>query len=393
MTIRPLFMCVGVIFALQVAGRVEAQPVCTGDSWGFGGAGIQRTVDAGVHINATARLNHTSAHASTCFGDLGAKGWLYPASVGAPSITSCDEAHNQWRSLQVSYSSSHTNALFENDCVAVRGHSYRTNAMQRWNFNEPDPDFGYFDSESVYIPRDADNDGIEEDLDCNDTIWDPSNTCSSEPPCGSECGGDPECEECECSGRDWLYWDGIYTCESPILINMSSNTAQYHLTSANDGVMFDMNGDGVKHRISWTAAESIVAFLAMDRNGNGQVDDGTELFGNHTRKRDGTRAKHGFEALADLDDPVHKDGAITPADSIYSRLLLWTDSNHNGISEPSELSSVADAGIISIDTTYLTRRRRDQFGNRYRFEGDAVIVEGNQTRQRRIFDVFFVRYQ
>jgi hypothetical protein len=266
--------------------------------------------------------------------------------------------------------------------------------MQRWNFNAPDLDYGYFDSSPIYIPMDADNDGIEEDTDCNDTIWDPSNTCSDGgPACGSECGGDPECEECECGGGDWLWWDGVYSCESPILINMSSNTAQYHLTSANDGVMFDMNGDGVRQPISWTAAGTLTAFLAMDRNGNGQIDDGTELFGNHTRKRDGTRARNGFEALADLDDTAHKDLAITTTDSIYPRLLLWTDSNHNGVSEPSELSSLADAGIIRIDTTYVTRRRRDQFGNKYRYEGSAVILENNQMRQRRVFDVFFVRKQ
>jgi hypothetical protein len=265
--------------------------------------------------------------------------------------------------------------------------------MQRWNFNDPDLDAGYFDSGAIYIPRDADGDGIEEDTDCDDTIWDPSNTCSGGPACGSECGGDPDCEECECGGGDWLWWDGIYSCESPILINMSSNAAQYHLTSADDGVMFDMNGNGVKQRISWTAAESLVGLLALDRNGNGRIDDGTELFGNHTRKRDGTRAKHGFEALADLDDPGSTDQAITTTDSIYQRLMLWTDRNHNGISEPSELSSLSDVGILKIDTTYVVRRRRDKFGNRYRYEGSALILDGGKLRERRVFDVFFVRQQ
>jgi hypothetical protein len=142
--------------------------------------------------------------------------------------------------------------------------------------------------------------------------------------------------------------------------------------------------------MSWTASDAPVSFLAMDRNGNGQIDDGRELFGNHTVKRDGTRASNGFEALADLDDSDRSDNAITAGDTIYPRLLLWTDSNHNGLSEPAELSSLAQAGVTQIDTTYVTRRRRDQFGNRYKYESMAVIVETGTARQRRVFDVYFI---
>lgn len=216
------------------------------------------------------------------------------------------------------------------------------------------------------------------------------------PTCGEECSGDPECEECECGGGDWLwvYGDpGAYSCESPILISMRSNTAQYHLTSPGDGVRFDIDGDGVQEQISWTAADSSVAFLAMDRNGNGSIDSGAELFGNYTRKRDGTRARHGFDALADLEDPTQPDGAITPSDLAYSKLLLWIDSNHDGLSSSSELLTLAEAGLVRIDTSYVTRRRRDKHGNRYRYEGSAMIIDNDQLRSRRVFDVFFVREQ
>jgi hypothetical protein len=184
--------------------------------------------------------------------------------------------------------------------------------------------------------------------------------------------------------------EGVPHCESPILIDLSSNSAQYHLTSAADGVVFDIDGDGTKEHISWTPANSSVVFLAMDRNDNGQIDDGTELFGNRTRKRDGSRARNGFEALADLADSGADDKAITAADSIYSRLLIWNDWNHNGISEPPELTSVAAAGITRIETSYVTKRRRDQYGNRYRFESTAMIVERDRATARRVFDVFFV---
>ena len=391
MLIRLVAITVFVTLAPLFAPIALAQPMCSGDAWGESGTSLQRTFGAGVRIIGTSLLafqpNHSSLHQPACFGDLSVKAWIWPASAGGPTVPSCSEASNEWQARQVTYNSPHSKE-FSVECIAIRGHSFKPVAFERWNFNTPEG----FEGDPVYIPRDADNDEIEEDLDCDDTYWDPTNTCSGEPACGSECGGDPECEECECDGRDWLYWDGIWTCESPILIHLSSNTAQYHLTSATDGVLFDMNGDGVKQRISWTAAESVVGFLAMDRNGNGMIDDGRELFGNHTRKRDGTRAKHGFEALADLDDAgATGDQAITPTDAIYSRLLIWIDSNHNGISEPSELSSLSATGIVRIDTAYVERRRRDQHGNRYAYEGNALLVLGGETRERKIFDVFFAR--
>jgi len=222
-------------------------------------------------------------------------------------------------------------------------------------------------------------------------------SCEPPPPeCGTECAGDPDCVACECEGRDWLWVEGDpggYSCESPILIDMSNNTAQYHLTAAIDGVRFDLNNDGVKEQLSWTDANSSVGFLAMDRNGNGSIDSGNELFGNFTRKRSGTLARNGFDALADLESPEHRDGAISPLDSAYSGLLLWRDHNHDGLSSASELSSLSDVGIARIETTYVTRRRRDRYGNRYRYEGVAMLIEDGELRPRRIFDVFFVRAQ
>jgi hypothetical protein len=219
-------------------------------------------------------------------------------------------------------------------------------------------------------------------------------SCEPPPPeCGEQCNGDPDCLECECDyNGDWLYdAEGFPHCESPILISLSSNTAQYHLTSLADGVRFDINGDGVQDQVAWTVAGSVIGFLAMDRNGNGRIDSGAELFGNNTRKRDGTRARHGFQALADLEDPSQADGTITSSDEAYSKLLLWIDSNHDGLSSPSELFSLSQAGIVSLDTTnYVMRRRRDQHGNRYRYEGWAMIVENGKLRTRRMFDVFFV---
>lgn len=86
---------------------------------------------------------------------------------------------------------------------------------------------------------------------------------------------------------------------SPIIVNTSGG---YLLSGANDPVLFDIDGDGQLNRIGWTSREGDDAFLALDRNGNGFIDDGTELFGNATRLRSGLAAANGFDALAEFDE-------------------------------------------------------------------------------------------
>jgi len=102
-------------------------------------------------------------------------------------------------------------------------------------------------------------------------------------------------------------------------------------------VYFDLDGDGLAEATNWIGASD--AFLVRDVNGNGRIDDGTEVFGN--------QSLNGFEALKALDS--NGDGKITAADAAYSMLELWQDLNQNGVSEAGELRTLSDAGITSID--------------------------------------------
>jgi hypothetical protein len=109
-------------------------------------------------------------------------------------------------------------------------------------------------------------------------------------------------------------------------------------------VLFDHDSDGVKTGTGWVKGDD--AFLALDRNGNGAIDNGGELFGVDTVLANGKKAANGFAALADLDS--NGDGNIDAQDEIFDQLRIWRDLDQDGVSDPGELQSLADAGIASI---------------------------------------------
>jgi hypothetical protein len=164
----------------------------------------------------------------------------------------------------------------------------------------------------------------------------------------------------------------------------------YQLTDAEHGVLFKIDPVAQPVQLGWTAAGTEQAFLWLDRNGNGTVDDGGELFGNYTLLQNGTRAPNGFEALREFDQ--NADGVIDENDPVWTELQLWIDRNHNGISEPDEVSFVKDSEIGSISLTDHWTGRRDQFGNLFRYESSMVVKDGSaKARTRPVYDIYFVR--
>ncbi len=262
------------------------------------------------------------------------------------------------------------------------------------------------DSNPRRFPENAENlpgncsDGVDndcdDDIDCNDILCEFGSECSTPTPTPTPSGGGV-CRPCSGDPGYWefnyetCYPDYHWSCNrctcirnSPVLIDVNGDG--FAMTGGSNGVYFNFNGDGPE-RTSWTAVGSDDAFLVLDRNGNGTIDDGTELFGDRT-PQPASANPHGFMALAVFDKPANGgngDGFIDRRDAIFSSLRLWQDMNHNAFSESAELHRLAEFGITSLDLNYKEARRRDQYGNEFRYRAK---VAGSGPFARYAWDVF-----
>jgi hypothetical protein len=214
---------------------------------------------------------------------------------------------------------------------------------------------------------------------------------------GNDCSICTDGVDNDCDGRidnqEYICWQRCLI--SPVLIDTQGNG--FDLTDASNGVNFDLNTDGTAEHLSWTNGGSDDAWLALDRNGNGLVDNGRELFGNFTPQPAPPPGEimNGFLALAVYDGQAgggNGDGKISAQDTIFSSLRLWLDANHNGVSDAGELYTLPQLGLSSIELRYKESKRRDEHGNWFRYRGKVRDVHGAQLG-RWAWDVFLVSSQ
>ncbi len=131
----------------------------------------------------------------------------------------------------------------------------------------------------------------------------------------------------------------------PLALDLDGDGIETTGITATTQTLFDHNGDGVKTGTGWLKGDD--AWLVLDKNANGSIDNGNELFGVDTVMSNGQKAANGFAALADLDS--NHDGVFNADDAQYAQVQLWRDLDQDGISDSGELQTLSAAGIASIN--------------------------------------------
>lgn len=229
----------------------------------------------------------------------------------------------------------------------------------------------------------------QSDCDAFAWYWNPINDfCQSDPP--------PPCDIFSevCDNSVWSFeWCGCVPYNTPILIDIAGNG--FNLTNSATGVDFNLNNMGGKEKLSWTNAQTDDAWLALDRNGNGTIDDGTELFGDVSPQPEpaSTEKKNGFRALAEFDKSPNggnADGQIDSRDSIFTSLRLWQDTNHNGVSESTELHTLPSLNVATLELDYKSSKKTDSHGNQFTYRAKVKNAQGQQSG-RWAWDVYLLR--
>ncbi|HEY9401635.1 MAG TPA: hypothetical protein VIQ24_02995 [Pyrinomonadaceae bacterium] len=178
-----------------------------------------------------------------------------------------------------------------------------------------------------------------------------------------------------------------YNCiriSSPIIVDTNGDGIK--LTSPSGGARFDLNVNGKYEQVAWTMGNSDDAFLVLDRDGDGLITSGAELFGDKT-DQPAAWEKNGFLALKVFD--ANGDNLIDARDPVFSQLRLWIDVNKDGRNGDGELNTLGSKGVKSIELDYKISKRTDEHGNAFRYRAKVRDAKGASVG-RWAWDVFLV---
>jgi len=158
----------------------------------------------------------------------------------------------------------------------------------------------------------------------------------------------------------------------PLTLDLNGNGLET-VAPSTPPLLFDHSGNGLKQSSGWVAPND--GFLVLDRNGNGTIDSGAELFGDSTPLADGTNAIDGFDALAQED--TNGDGVVNSQDANWANLQVWQDLNQDGISQSGELSSLDQLGITGINVGATQHSQVLPNGNQIADKGTFTYADGS----------------
>lgn len=144
-------------------------------------------------------------------------------------------------------------------------------------------------------------------------------------------------------------YDAARDAVSPLVLDLDGDGVE--TIALENGVYFDHDGNGFAQQTGWVGRDD--GLLVLDRNGNGLIDSGRELFGSQTMASiDGSLESNGFSALSRLDSDGNR--LIDGSDSSFSSLKVWIDVDGNGKASGDELHGLAELGIESISLAYAS---------------------------------------
>jgi len=174
-------------------------------------------------------------------------------------------------------------------------------------------------------------------------------------------------------------------CIDPLVIHLSQDpNDRLLMSSADSGVFFDILGSKAQHvpkRTAWIMNPNYM-FISLPKSGVvGGIDD---LFGNNSVGPDGLVASDGFAALAKFD--LNHDGVIDARDPVFSHLRLWSDRNIDGVSQPAELFTLQEMGIVRLDLSFdPSYSETDMYGNTAKLKS---FGHGSQGKSYMLFDLW-----
>ncbi|HDG1684016.1 TPA: hypothetical protein PFE14_004521, partial [Kluyvera ascorbata] len=169
---------------------------------------------------------------------------------------------------------------------------------------------------------------------------------------------------------------------SPIILDLDRDGIETLAKQA--GIFFDHDGNHFAENTGWVSADD--GLLVLDKDSNGKIDSGNELFGNNTVLSNGSLAANGYEALQELD--TNGDGTLNSRDEAWQQLQVWQDRNGNARVDDGELMSLSEAGIAAIDTDYKNSTWVDKQGNAHKQTGEVIYLDGSEGQSADVwFDV------